>query len=98
MQVSIGDKSVLVLDSPPTLQEVSVMASAFESGSAARARRKTRGRLAEQRKKEQTKLAEAESEIAITKASALSGKAGRKSLLKTSPTGLAVNLGGSSSA
>ena len=70
------------------------MASAFESGSAARARRKTRGLLADQRKKEQIKLGEAESEIAITEASALSGKGGRKSLLKSSPTGLAVNLGG----
>ena len=72
------------------------MSGAFESGSAARARRKARGELATQKKKEQGRLAEAESEIAITQASALSGKAGRKSLLKTSPTGLAVNLGGSS--
>jgi len=96
MQVSIGDKSVLVLDSPATLQEVSVMSGAFESSSAARARRKSRGLLAEQQKKEKQSLAEAESEIAITKASALSGKAGRQSLLKTSPTGLAVNLGGTS--
>ena len=70
------------------------MSGAFESGSAARARRKARGDLATQQKKEKTKLAEAESEIAITEASALSGKAGRRSLLKTSPTGLAVNLGG----
>ena len=96
MQVSTGDKSVLVLDSPPTVQEVNIMASAFESGSAARARRKTRGELAERQKKEKQALAEASSEVAITEASALSGKAGRKSLLKTSPTGLATNLGGAS--
>ena len=71
------------------------MASAFESGSAARARRKTRGLLAEEKKKQKSTLADAESELAITKASALSGKAGRQSLLKSSPTGLATNLGGS---
>lgn len=96
MQVSTGDKSVLVLDSPPTVQEANIMASAFESGSAARARRKTRGLLADERKKQKATLATAESEIAISEASALSGKAGRRSLLKTSPTGLAVNLGGTS--
>ena len=72
------------------------MSSAFESSSAARARRKARGELATQQKKQKTALADAESEIAITEASALSGKAGRRSLLKTSPTGLAANLGGTS--
>lgn len=85
-----------MLDALSTLQEVSVMSGAFESGSAARARRKTRGLLAEERKKQKQSLAEASSEIAISEASALSGKAGRRSLLKTSPTGLAVNLGGTS--
>jgi len=85
-----------VLDALPIVQEVDIMSGAFESGSAARARRKTRGELAVQQRKEKLKLSEAASEIAITEASALSGKAGRKSLLKTSPTGLAVNLGGSS--
>ena len=85
-----------MLDALPIVQEVDIMSDAFESGSAARARRKTRGELAVQQRKEKLKLSEAASEIAITEASALSGKAGRKSLLKTSPTGLAVNLGGSS--
>ena len=64
------------------------MSGALESSSAARARRKTRGELAIQQRKEKLKLTEAESEIAITEQSALSGKAGRKSLLNTSPTGL----------
>ena len=123
MQVGIGDKSVLVLDSPATLQEVSVMSSAlndetkrlkkraqslvgldkaqqaiekpFRTG-ASSTRRDAAALLKSQQKKEDLRLAEAASEIAITKASALSGKAGRKSLLKTSPTGLAINLGGSS--
>ncbi len=71
------------------------MSGALESGSARRARRKARHELGVQKHKEKTKLAEVESEIAISKASALSGKAGRQSLLKSSPTGLAVNLGGS---
>lgn len=85
-----------MLDALPTIQEVIVMSGALESGSARRARRRARSDLATQRKKEGDALATAESEIAITEAGALSGKAGRKSLLKTSPTGLAVNLGGSS--
>lgn len=85
-----------MLDALSIVQEVNIMSGAFESGSTARARRKTRSDLATQQKLEKQKVAEAESEIAITKASALSGKAGRKSLLKTSPTGLAVNLGGTS--
>ena len=79
-----------------TIQEVSVMSGAFESSSAARARRKARGDLATEKKKQDQALASAESEIAITEASALSGKAGRKSLLKSSPAGLAANLGGTS--
>ena len=44
--------------------------------------------------KEKQKLAEVESEIATRRFSATSGKGGRRSLIRTGPTGLASNLGG----
>ena len=56
-----------MLDALPTLQEVNVMSGAFESSSAARARRKARSELAVQQKKQKQDLASVESEIAITK-------------------------------
>ena len=70
------------------------MANALESGSARRARRQARADIAAQKQKETGRLAEAESEVATKKASATSLQAGRRSLIKTSPTGRALNLGG----
>ena len=72
------------------------MSSIMESGSARRSRRRARGDAVKAQKKEDIRLAEAEGDIALTRAAALSGKAGRKSLIKSSPTGLATNLGGTS--
>ena len=48
--------------------------------------------LKTQQQLEKTKLAEADSEIATSKA--LSKKGGRKSLIKSAPSALATNLGG----
>ena len=58
------------------------------------ARRDAAQALKAQQQKESIKLAETESEIATKRAMAKSGKGGRQSLIKSSPTGLAQNLGG----
>ena len=50
--------------------------------------------IAKAQKTEAARLAEATSAVATSEAAAKSGKAGRKSLLKTSPGGMALNLGG----
>ena len=49
---------------------------------------------AQQQQTEAIRLAESESEVATRRASALTGRFGRRSLIKSSPTGLALNLGG----
>jgi hypothetical protein len=54
--------------------------------------------IKERQKKEQQALAEAESDVKRRKALAQKGKAGRKSLIATSETGLAQNLGGTNGA
>ncbi len=63
-----------------------------ESGSAKRARRAARADIEKQKQKEELRLAESESEIATD--IAVAKKGGRRSLIKSSPTGHAVNLGG----
>jgi len=65
-----------------------------EPSSARRARREASRLNAIQKKKEDLRLAEKDSIIAKKKSAALSGKGGRQSLIKSSPTGLATNLGG----
>lgn len=70
------------------------MSSAFEGSSARRSRRTARHAAGIAKQKEKAALVEAESDIATKKAKALSGKAGRRSLIKSSPSGLATNLGG----
>ena len=65
-----------------------------ESGSARRARRRAEIDIAAQRKKEESRLASSEDELARSKAARAGGHAGRQSLIKTSPSGLAINLGG----
>jgi len=72
------------------------MSSALESSSARRSRRAARRDAASLRKKEDVRLAEAQDEISRREAGASSPKAGRRSLIKTGPTGLATNLGGTS--
>jgi len=59
---------------------------------------KQRELLEAQQQKENLRKAEAESEVEKRKRAATAGKAGRQSLIKTSPTGLAQNLGGTTNA
>ena len=54
--------------------------------------------IAEQKKKEAQRLAEAESEVKRRQAIASRGRSGRGSLIATSQTGLASNLGGTNGA
>ena len=61
---------------------------------ASSAARESKRAIAKQQQKESARLAEATSAVATAEATAKSGKGGRKSLLKTSPGGLAINLGG----
>lgn len=77
------------------------MGDTFSTGksSARRQQRAARAEAAEQKKKEEMRLAEAESEVKSIEAAAKSPRAGRRSLIKSSPTGTAptrsANLGGS---
>ena len=66
----------------------------FRKGATA-AKRTAASQIAKQQQTENIRLAEAESDVATGRALAKS-KTGRRSLLKSSPGGLAVNLGGSS--
>ena len=59
------------------------------------AQKKQKEALEKQRKIEQQRLAEADSEVKRRQATASRGRAGRRSLIATSETGLATNLGGS---
>lgn len=61
---------------------------------ASAARRDIAKQTAEAAQKEQTRLLEAESDIARRRAGAGARGAGRGSLIRSSPTGLATNLGG----
>jgi len=61
---------------------------------ASAARRDAAAQLKEQQQKQAVMLAEKESEIAEKRSFAQSGRAGRRSLIKSSPTGLATTLGG----
>jgi len=70
------------------------MGNALEPSSARRARRKASLLQAEQRQQEQEELATREDEVARSKAVAASGKAGRSSLIRSAPSGLSTNLGG----
>ena len=56
--------------------------------SAKRAQKRQQAEIAAQRQKEDARLAESEGEIARRKAMAKSGTAGRRSLIRTSETGL----------
>jgi hypothetical protein len=60
-----------------------------------RAQKRQAKAIAERQKKEDALLAEADSEVAKRKALGTKSRAGRKSLIATSNTGLATNLGGS---
>lgn len=70
------------------------MGSAFESSSSRRDRRQAEQDLAKQKQLEVGALAEAEDEVGRRRALALSNTSGRRSLIKSSPTGLATTLGG----
>lgn len=73
----------------------------FEGGvrtgrsTAMRAQEAQKKAIAERQKKEEQLLAEADSEVKRRQALAVRGKTGRRSLIATSETGLATNLGGS---
>jgi hypothetical protein len=79
--LEVGEKLGKVIEKP------------FRTGASAAAR-KAEQETKKMQQKEGARLAEAESEVATARALAKSGKGGRKSLIKTSPGGLAVNLGG----
>ena len=64
----------------------------FRKGASSR-RRQAEKDIARQQQSEQANLAEAESEVALRRERA-SSRFGRRSLIKTSPTGLSSNLGG----
>lgn len=70
------------------------MGSSFESSSAKRDRRQAKTELARQKQIEAGALAEAEDEIGRRRALAASPRSGRRSLIRSSPTGLATTLGG----
>lgn len=57
-------------------------------------RRDTARQIAEAQKKEETKLLQTESDIARRKAGVSARAGGRGSLIRSSPSGLATNLGG----
>ncbi len=65
---------------------------------AQRAQKKQAAEIAKQQKIEDQLLAEGESEVKRRQALAKRGKSGRSSLIATSQTGLASNLGGSNGA
>ena len=62
---------------------------------AKKAQKRQKAEIAKQKKIEDQKLAAAESEVKRREASGANSRAGRKSLIATSQTGLASNLGGS---
>ncbi len=66
------------------------MGDTFSSGKSAARRNQKRqqAEIAAQRQKEDARLAESEGEIARRKAMAKSGASGRRSLIRTSETGL----------
>ena len=76
----------------------------FEGGArsgksaALRAQKRQTKLIEERQKKEDALLAEGESEVKRRQALARRGKAGRRSLIATSETGLSTNLGGSNGA
>ena len=72
------------------------MGNILGDGGAEKRAKEAAARMEEQRKKEQTRLAEADSDINRKKALMSRGGAGRSLLIKTSPTGTgnASNLGG----
>ena len=65
---------------------------------AMRAQERQKKAIAERQKKEDALLAEADSDVKRRQALATKGKAGRRSLIATSQTGLATTLGGSNGA
>lgn len=65
----------------------------FRKGASARGR-EARSLALKQQQTEQVRLAEAESEIATRRARGTLGRAGRRSLIQSSPAGLSTNLGG----
>ena len=75
------------------LSELKTLEKPLRTGASA-ARRDAAAQLKEQQQKEAVMLAEKESEIAEARSFAQSGRAGRRSLIKSSPTGLATTLGG----
>jgi len=90
----------LDLDATPTLQEVikmSALEKPFRTGrtGAKRAQREQTSLIQKQRQASELDLAESEDVLARKKAQAASGRAGRRSLIKTSETGVkSTNLGG----
>lgn len=71
------------------------MGDIFGTGAAKRARKDQTQLIAKQRQADELKLAEEEDVIARKKGLAASGRAGRRSLIKTSETGVkSDNLGG----
>jgi hypothetical protein len=69
------------------------MGNMFESDEAKKLRKQAKTSAAQAKQKEGAALAEAEDEVSRKRLGAQKG--GRQSLIKTSPTGLANNLGGS---
>lgn len=62
--------------------------------SAERAAKRQEALIEKQRKTEQLRLDEGTSEVALRKAGGISRRAGRRSLIATSQSGLATSLGG----
>jgi hypothetical protein len=62
---------------------------------AQRAQKKQEAAIATQQKKETQRLAQSESDVATRRALGKKGRGGRQSLIATTTTGLATNLGGS---
>lgn len=65
----------------------------FRTG-ASSATRQAKVATQKQQQLETVRLAEAEGDVALRRQQALSGKFGRRSLIKSSPAGLSTNLGG----
>jgi len=78
----------------------SLLEDAVGTGKSAaeRAQKKQAAEIAKQQKIEDQLLAEGDSEVKRRQALAKRGKSGRSSLIATSQTGLASNLGGSNGA
>lgn len=66
----------------------------FATGQAKKVERRQRQEIARQKKIEDQKLAEADSEVKRRQALGTKSRAGRRSLIATSETGLATKLGG----